>query len=156
MEKRKPCTLLVGIKTDIVTMENNIEAPQKIKNRTTVWSSHFVHARMLNHLSCVRVFATLCTVAHQTPLSMGFSKQVYWNGFLGPPPGHLPNPGNEFFLTPPTLAGGFFTTGTSCEALSHLTTRYVTKGNEIGILKRNFYSHIYCSFVYNSQDMETA
>ena len=27
-------------------------------------------------LSCVRLFATLWTVAYQTPLSMGFSKQV--------------------------------------------------------------------------------
>ena len=33
---------------------------------------------------------------------------------------------------------------------------YVAKGNEIGISKRNFYSHIYCSFVYKSQDMETS
>ena len=46
-------------------------------------------------LSRVRLFATPWTVAHQTPLSMGFSKQEYWNGLPCPPPGDLPNPGIE-------------------------------------------------------------
>ena len=31
-------------------------------------------------LSCVRLFATPWTVAHQAPLSMGFSRQEYWRG----------------------------------------------------------------------------
>ena len=41
---------------------------------------------------------TLCdptTVARQAPLSMGFSRQEHWSGFLCPPPGDLPNPGIE-------------------------------------------------------------
>ena len=41
---------------------------------------------------------TLCdpwTVAHQAPLSMGFSRQEYWSGLPLPPPGDLPNPGIE-------------------------------------------------------------
>ena len=33
------------------------------------------------------------TVAHQAPLSMGFSKQAYWSGLPFPSPGDLPNPG---------------------------------------------------------------
>ena len=33
------------------------------------------------------------TVACQAPLSMGFSRQEYWNGLPCPPPGDLPNPG---------------------------------------------------------------
>ena len=33
------------------------------------------------------------TVAHQAPLSMGFSRQEYRNGLLCPPPGDLPNRG---------------------------------------------------------------
>ena len=33
------------------------------------------------------------TVAHQAPLSMGFSRQEYWSGLACPPPGDLPNPG---------------------------------------------------------------
>ena len=41
---------------------------------------------MLNRFSCVRLFATLWTVAHQTPLSMGFSRQEYWSGVPSPSP----------------------------------------------------------------------
>ena len=44
-------------------------------------------------LSCVWLFATPWTVAHQAPLSMGFSRQEYWNGLPCPLPGDLPNPG---------------------------------------------------------------
>ena len=33
--------------------------------------------------------------ACQAPLSMGFSRQEYWNEFPCPPPGDLPNPGIE-------------------------------------------------------------
>ena len=44
-------------------------------------------------LSRVQVFVTLCTVAHQAPLSMGFSRQHYWSGLPFPSPGDLPNPG---------------------------------------------------------------
>ena len=48
---------------------------------------------------------------------MGFSRQEYWSGLPCPPPGDLPNPGMEpTSLTSPTLAGGFFTTGTTWEA----------------------------------------
>ena len=39
--------------------------------------------------------ATLWTVARQTPLSMGFSRQECWSGLPCPPPGDLPNPGTE-------------------------------------------------------------
>ena len=35
------------------------------------------------------------TVAHQAPLSIGFSRQEYWSGLLFPSPGDLPNPGIE-------------------------------------------------------------
>ena len=40
-------------------------------------------------------FATPRTVAHQTPPSMGFSRQEYWSGLPFPSPGDLPNPGIE-------------------------------------------------------------
>ena len=42
--------------------------------------------------SHVRFFATLWTIAFQAPLSIGFSRQEYWGGFLFPPPGDLPDP----------------------------------------------------------------
>ena len=36
---------------------------------------------VLCHFSFVWLFATLWTVAHKAPLSMGFSRQEYWSGF---------------------------------------------------------------------------
>ena len=47
---------------------------------------------VLSHLSRVQLFATLWTVAHQAPRSMGFSRQEYWSGLPCPPPGDLPDP----------------------------------------------------------------
>ena len=44
-------------------------------------------------LSCVRLFATLWTVAYQASLSMGFSRQEYWIGLPFPSPGDLPDTG---------------------------------------------------------------
>ena len=41
---------------------------------------------------CVSNSVTLWTVAHQVPLSMGFSRQEYWSGLPFPSPGDLPNP----------------------------------------------------------------
>ena len=50
------------------------------------------------------------TVAHQAPLSMGFSRQEYWSGLPFPPPGDIPDPGIKLLsLMSPTLAVGFFT-----------------------------------------------
>ena len=40
------------------------------------------------------------TVAHQAPLSMGFSSQEYWSGLPFPSPGDLPHPGIEPGSTP--------------------------------------------------------
>ena len=51
---------------------------------------------------CVRVYVCVCSgmsdslqLAHQAPLSMGFSRQEYWSRLTFPPPGDLPNPGIE-------------------------------------------------------------
>ena len=40
-------------------------------------------------------FAMPQTVAHQDPLSLGFSRQEYWSRLLFPTPGDLPHPGIE-------------------------------------------------------------
>ena len=40
-------------------------------------------------------FATPWNITQQASLSMGFSRQEYWSGFLFPSPGDLPNPGIE-------------------------------------------------------------
>ena len=49
----------------------------------------------MKSLSCVRLFVTPWTVAHQAPLSMGFSRQEYWSRLPFPSPGDLPDPGIE-------------------------------------------------------------
>ena len=71
-------------------------------------------------LSCFnhfQLFAIPWTVAHRAPLSMGFSRQEYWSG-LPSPPADLPDPGIEpESLLAPALAGGFFTTNATWEAL---------------------------------------
>ena len=73
---------------------------------------------VLSRFSRVRLFATPWAVASQAPLSMGFSRQDYWNGLPCPPPGDLPNPEIEHTsLTSPALAGQVFTTSATWEAL---------------------------------------
>ena len=49
-----------------------------------------MYAQLLSH---VRLFATQGTVAHQTPLSMGFPRQEQWSELLFPAPGDPPDPG---------------------------------------------------------------
>ena len=64
-----------------------MEIPQNIKNRIIISESEVAQ-------SC----PTLCdpwTVAHQTTLSMGFSRQDNWSGLPFPSPGDLPDPGIE-------------------------------------------------------------
>ena len=69
-------------------------------------------------LNRVQLFGTLWTVAYQVPLSMGFSRQEYWSGLPYPPPGGLPDPGiKPVSSTSPALAGGFFTTSATWEAI---------------------------------------
>ena len=44
---------------------------------------------------CVRLFAIPWTVAHQSPLSLGFPRQGYWSGLPFPSPGDPPDQGIE-------------------------------------------------------------
>ena len=62
-------------------------------------------------------YSTLCdpwTIAHQAPLSMGFSRQEYWSGLPCPPPMNFPTQGcvsyiADIFFTaePPDLNSKF-------------------------------------------------
>ena len=62
-------------------------------------------------LSCIWLFATPWTVAHQAPLFMEFPRQEHWSGLPFPTPRDLRNPGiKPVSLASPALAGGFFTT----------------------------------------------
>ena len=71
--------------------------------------------------SHVWLFVTPWTVAHQPPLSTGFSRQEDWGGFSLPPPGGLPDPGAEpTSPLSPALAGGFFTASATEWAPIHI------------------------------------
>ena len=74
---------------------------------------------LFSHFSCVHLFATLWTVAHQAPLSMGFSRQEYWSRMPFPSPGDLSDPEiKPVLLRSPALAHGFFNT------MNHLGSPY--------------------------------
>ena len=66
----------------------------------------------------VHLFAIPWTACPPSSSSMEFSRQEYWSGLPFPPPGDLPRPEIELkSLASPTLAGRFFTTSATWEAL---------------------------------------
>ena len=76
--------------------------------RVRLLSLHILRfIRMVACTSCRCLVTTPWTVAHQAPLSMGFSRQEYWSGSPCPSPGDLPDPGIEPMS--PELASRFFT-----------------------------------------------
>ena len=77
-------------------------------------------ARCMCVLTHVWFFATLWTVALGAPLSMGFSRQEYWSRLPFSSPGDPPILGIKP-MSPP-LAGGFFTTIVTWEALMFFFT----------------------------------
>ena len=66
--------------------------------------------------------ATPWTVSHQAPLSMGFSRQEYWNGLPFPSPGDLSNPGIK--PVSPALAGRLFTMAPSGKPILFIIKYY--------------------------------
>ena len=56
------------------------------------WDHELLIAKVKS-LSCVRLFTTPWTVAHQAPTSMEFSRQECWSRLPFPFPGDLPDPG---------------------------------------------------------------
>ena len=57
-----------------------------------------IYVCMLSSFCHLWLFATLRAVAHQSHLSMGFSRQEYWSGLPCPPPGDLPDQGSNQHL----------------------------------------------------------
>ena len=78
---------------------------------TRIQSSPFIPTCVWAQLlSCIWLLGTPWTVAHQAPLSMGFSRQEYWSGFPFPTSRDLLDPGMEPVSLPsPSLAGRFTT-----------------------------------------------
>ena len=79
---------------------NNFRLTKKA-NRNIIEKSNYpfptiiLCVSLLSHFSHVRPFATLWTVSHQAPLSMGFSWHSSWSGLPCPTPGDPPDPGTE-------------------------------------------------------------
>ena len=83
--------------------DNSWESPHNISFENTVLTQErgdicirrCMHAFVLVTSVMSDSFAILRTVAHQAPLSMGFSRQENWSGLPCPPPGDLPDPGTK-------------------------------------------------------------
>ena len=72
----------------------NINNHQGNANQTHSLKYHLTPVRKYACvISCVQHFTTPWTVAHQGPLSMGFSRQGNQSGLPFPPPEDLPDPG---------------------------------------------------------------
>ena len=97
---------------------------------------------MLNPFNCVWLFVILWTVAHQAPLSTGFSRQEYWSGLPCTPLGDLTDP--EIKPTSPAsllqvscIAGGFFTTAPLEKPLRREVSQQLNLGHWEAIEKQN-------------------
>ena len=85
-----------------------------------------VHACVFSHVRCVWFFEMLWTVAHQAPLFMGFSGEEYRSRVPCPPSADVPDPGiKPTSLMCPALAGRFFATSTTWEALGSNAVLYL-------------------------------
>ena len=87
------------------------------------------HLVVVQSLSLVWLFATPWTIAHQAPLSMGFSRQEYWSGLPCPSPGDLPDPGIN--PSSPALAGGFFTAEPPGNPIYFSATSMILKSSKL-------------------------
>ena len=81
------------------------------------------------HWSLSRVWLSVAplTIAHQDPLSMGFSRQEYWNELPFLPPGDLPDPGIKTVAPmTPTLQEDSFTAEPSGKPSRYIVTENIT------------------------------
>ena len=105
---------------------------------------------VLSCFSCVQLFSTPWAVAHQPPLSMGFSRQEYWSGLPCPPSGESSQPRDQTHASmSPALAGGFFTTSTTWEAWVVTWDYYINlTGNYCTMHIESPYCTIYINTIY--------
>ena len=79
----------------MVNIWANAEGAATVQCGQLLITVHRSASQLTRLLSCVRLFATPWTVAHQAPPFMGFSRQDSWSGLPFPSPGDLPDPGIE-------------------------------------------------------------
>ena len=87
------CLVALSPWTGVTEKDLDTACQAKVVLRSEKLTIFTLCACMLNHFSHVQLFATLCTVAGQAPLSMGFSRQEYWSELPCLSPGDFPNPG---------------------------------------------------------------
>ena len=63
--------------------------------RSEKTNGYALHVRLLSRFNRVRLFATPWTVAHQAPLSMGFTRQEHWSGLHALLQGIFPTQGSN-------------------------------------------------------------
>ena len=68
--------------------EGNFGTCYNIADIENIMLSEIVLLLLLSCFSRVRLCATPQTAAHQTPLSLGFSRQEHWSGLPFPSPMH--------------------------------------------------------------------
>ena len=110
-----------------------------------IWLAFFSTFLVLSYFSHVQLFETLWSVAHQAPLSMGFSRQEHWGG--------LPCLLQEIFLTQglnqhvmsSALAGRFFTTSHHLGSHGILGQKNISNSKNIQFISYWFYD---CSKLY--------
>ena len=89
-----------------------------LRSAQVKFSISFLHCTHACSVAQLCLTLTPWTIAHQAPLSMGFSRQEHWIRFPFPSPGDLPNPGiKPNSLVSSVLAGGFLTNSATWEAL---------------------------------------
>ena len=76
--------------------------PPKPLDKSILVDMPCVHAQSFSH---VQLFVTPWTVAHQSPLSMGFPRQEYWSGLPFTPSGGCADP-CQFLLSFPLTPMG--------------------------------------------------
>ena len=93
--KKKPTRTLAILKVySLLSFWNSIFAILNLgRDDLGVDQVPYLYFAIVQSLSCVQLFETPWTVAHQAPLSMEFSRHEYWSGLPFLPPGYLPDPG---------------------------------------------------------------
>ena len=126
--KNVHCTLFLRAKNYKNSKAYQIEKQINTFSHTDILEYQTVKTVCAMSLQLCLTPCNLQIIAHQDPLSMGFSRQEYWSWLPCPPPEDLPNPEIEpMSLMSPALAGGFFTSSTTGEGQSKLTNYNYTR-----------------------------
>ena len=83
-KKRNTCTLLVAFYIGIDTVENCMENLQKIKNRTSIWSSNYIYGNICkgNKNTNSKRYPYFPVHSHVIYKSQGGRQPVYTDGWM--------------------------------------------------------------------------